>query len=271
MIPILGKPINFKDYTTAKVIVHWMPWFGTPGHIKIGYDSADRVTCDLQAALMLGQGIVGINVDYYGPDSASALACIRMLDSCERAGLLYSLCIDQGALSGLVGDAATQEYIRILKFASEVFFTSAAYLQDAGRFVVNFFGEPAGVNWTTVRAGVKAKLAFVFQGSSGFTYAESDGAFGWVNPVADPTNINLVSVQAFAASATANSTKLALYAAYTGFDDTMASWSKKRLMSRRLGQTLLDTLAQVPKTAKYVLIPTWNDYEEGSQIELSQG
>lgn len=259
--------MNVRDYTSAKVLAHVMSWFGTPGHIDIGYHSADIATCDRQTSAMAAQGIAGINVDYYGPESPSALAAIRLLSACERTDLLYSLCIDQGAVRGLVGDTATQEYIRILRFAADAFLTSPSYFQDAGRYVVNFFGEPSGVNWPAIRANVPAKLALIFQGSSGFTHPESDGSFGWVNPLPDHTDINLPAIQAFNAAAAVNPSKIALYPAYPGFDDSMASWGKKRMMSRRLGRTLTDTLGQVPKTAKYVLLSTWNDYEEGSQIE----
>ena len=271
MLPILGKSISFKDYTSAKVLVHWMPWFGTPGHIKLAYNSADVSTCELQCDIMEQMSISGVNVDYYGPESASALACLRMLAACERFNLSYSICIDQGALSGLTGAAATAEYIRILKFLEDAFFSSSSYLQDQNRYVVNFFGEPTGVNWTAIRAGVKSKLALIFQGGVGFTHAESDGGFGWVNPTTPAANINMPSLNTFISAAASNSTKLAMYPVYTGFDDSLAGWGKNRFMSRRGGQTLLDTLKLIPVNAKYALIATWNDHEEGTGIEYSQG
>lgn len=271
MLPILGKAINFKDYTSAKVIVHWMPWFGTPGHIKIGYNSADQATCDRQAQAMVAMGIAGINVDYYGPESASALACIHMLSSCQKVGLSYSICVDQGAVKGLTGSAATAKYVSTLQFMQTAFFASSAYLQDSGRHVVNFFGEPSGVDWSAVRKAVSSKMALVFEGGSGMTHAESDGAFGWINPTTPFSNINLPAIQTFIADAAANPTKLAFYPVYTGFDDTTAGWSKGRYMSRRLGQTLLDTLGLVPKTAKYAMLATFNDHEEGTGTEYNQG
>jgi hypothetical protein len=269
VLPINGKEFNFKDYTSAKVYTHWMPWFGTPGHIRIGYNSADVWTCDAQCSNMQSLGISGVNADYYGPDSPSAQACLTMLDSCDRAGLGFFLCVDIGALGKLVGMAATTEYIRILKFASEAFFPNPAYLQDAGRYFVSFFNEPAGVDWKAVRAAIPAKMAFIFQGGSGFVHAESDGSFGWVNPLPDAKDCNIRAIQAFSALATPG--KIAFYPAYAGFDDSMAFWGKSRFMSRRLGQTLLDTLAQVPKNAAFVINPTFNDHEEGSAIEYSQG
>lgn len=273
ILPIRGTTLNFRDETSAQVIAHWMPWFGTPGHITIGYNSADQSTCDEQVTNMVSQGIAGINVDYYGPTSPSALACIRMLNSCERAGMKYSICVDQGCpiLQGLTGNAATAAYISILTFVAEAFFISPWYLQDAGRYVVNFFGEPAGVNWTSVRAGISQKMALLFQGGAGFTHAEADGAYGWINPTTPASNINIPAIQTFNTAAAANPTKVALFPAYSGFDDSMASWGKGRVMSRRLGQTLLDTLALVPKTAKYVIVPTFNDHEEGTSLEYTQG
>lgn len=280
MIPILGKPIRYTDYTSAKVFVHWLPWWNTLGHISmqyalpngksVPYDSANTAICDAQCIAMLNQGISGINVDWYGPDAPSSLASLKMLDACERAGLSYSICIDKGALGNLTGAAATAEYIRILKFDSEAFFVSPAYLQDAGRFIVNVFGEPAGEDWGAIQAA-NPKVALLFENASGFTHPNSSGAYGWVNPITPVNNINLPSIQAFVSAAAASASKLAFYPIYSGFDDSMASWGKGRYMSRRLGQTMLDTLAQIPKSAKYALISTWNDYEENTATELSQG
>lgn len=276
MIPILGKPINFKDYTQAQVHAHVVGWFGTSGHIKVGFNSSDISVCDAHCALMKAQGIVGVNFDWYGPDSPSALACFRMLTACERAGLSFSLCIDEGALklpdgTMLSGSSANAEYVRILKFAQEAFFPSPAYLTDADRPVVSFFNEAPGVNWTAVRAGISAKIAMIWQGGAGFSHPESDGSFGWPNPLPKFSDSNLAAVQTFISGAMAHPDKLAFYPIYTGFDDTLASWGKGRYMSRRGGRTILDVLAQIPKTAKYALIGSWDDLEENTAILYSQG
>jgi hypothetical protein len=273
MIPLLGKPIKFTDYTHAKVLMHRVGWFGTPGHIKMSYNSADISECDRHALKLIDYGAYGVNHDWYGPSGPNALATLRMLASCERNGLAFTLCVDanSGNLASLSGDAATQEYIRQLQFAQDAYFSSTAYLIANNGYVVNFFNEPQGVNWTTIRKALSAKVHFVFQGSSGFTHPESDGAFGWINPVADPKDFNKTAVLAFTASAAANPTKLAFYPVYSKFDDSMASWGRGRQMSPRLGQTMLDTLALVPKSAEWAILPTLDDQEEGSATEYSQG
>ncbi len=60
---------------------------------------------------------------------------------------------------------------------------------------------------------------------------------------------------------------------WPGFNDTKASWSLNRHMNRRCGQTFEDTLKvfhhfdDPEHPMPFLLIATWNDYEEGTQIE----
>lgn len=69
------------------------------------------------------------------------------------------------------------------------------------------------------------------------------------------------------------SNEIAMGSAYKGFDDAEASWGKDRVIDQRCGLTWLTTFAltgrfyssghQLPA----LMIPTWNDYEEGTEIE----
>ena len=63
--------------------------------------------------------------------------------------------------------------------------------------------------------------------------------------------------------------KIAIGAAWAGFDDSKASWSLNRHISQRCGQTFADTLKISHEYAPqpFLLIATWNDYEEGTAIE----
>jgi len=60
---------------------------------------------------------------------------------------------------------------------------------------------------------------------------------------------------------------------WPGFDDTRASWSLNRHIDQRCGKTLQDTLRVFAENndpehlMPFVLIATWNDYEEGTAIE----
>jgi hypothetical protein len=60
---------------------------------------------------------------------------------------------------------------------------------------------------------------------------------------------------------------------WPGFDDTRASWSLNRHIDQRCGKTLQDTLRVFAENndpehpMPFILIATWNDYEEGTAIE----
>jgi hypothetical protein len=67
--------------------------------------------------------------------------------------------------------------------------------------------------------------------------------------------------------------KIPVGGAWPGFDDTRASWSLNRHISRRCGMTMRDTLHLFREyydnsnPLPFVMIATWNDYEEGTAIE----
>jgi PKD repeat protein len=66
---------------------------------------------------------------------------------------------------------------------------------------------------------------------------------------------------------------LTIGSAYKGFNDTLASWGSDRIMNQQCGQTWLATWAEISKyysvstQLPFLQIPTWNDYEEGTEIE----
>jgi hypothetical protein len=67
--------------------------------------------------------------------------------------------------------------------------------------------------------------------------------------------------------------KMPVGGAWAGFDDKKASWSLNRHMDFRCGQTFRDTFDLWKKfyppdnPLQYLLIETWNDYEEGTAVE----
>jgi len=62
-------------------------------------------------------------------------------------------------------------------------------------------------------------------------------------------------------------------ATYKGFNDTLARWGSNRVMEQRCGQTWLQTFSKInslysPANPLPTLqLVTWNDYEEGTEIE----
>ena len=60
---------------------------------------------------------------------------------------------------------------------------------------------------------------------------------------------------------------------WAGFDDSKASWGQNRHMSARCGDTFKDTLGlwrqfyPVDQPIPFMMIDSWNDYEEGTAVE----
>src|SRR5262249_36499349 len=68
------------------------------------------------------------------------------------------------------------------------------------------------------------------------------------------------------------SDKITVGAVWAGFDDRKASWGLGRYMSQRCGATFDDTMKLATDYSSenpmpFLLIETWNDYEEGSAVE----
>ena len=62
-------------------------------------------------------------------------------------------------------------------------------------------------------------------------------------------------------------------ASYKGFNDQLASWGSNRRMDQQCGQTWLKTFSAINSIYNqgtqlpYLQLVTWNDYEEGTEIE----
>jgi hypothetical protein len=72
----------------------------------------------------------------------------------------------------------------------------------------------------------------------------------------------------------ASANQFAVGVLYKGFDDTHASWGTNRIMAQQCGQVFVTLTAPYismfyssGKQIPYVQIATWNDYEEGTEVE----
>jgi hypothetical protein len=73
--------------------------------------------------------------------------------------------------------------------------------------------------------------------------------------------------------ALSKSSEFAIGSAYKGFNDTLASWGQNLKINQQCGQTWLASFAEAgnyysaENQLENLQIVTWNDYEEGSEIE----
>ncbi len=259
----------------TKIYAHYMPWFGTSSHMNVGYNTADANQSARTIDDMISRGIQGVIIDWYGRnfthEDQSAQSMFN--ESQKHPGFQFAIMEDAGALQS--GDPTTN-VIADLQYAAQKYEQASNYMRINGRPVVFFFGvDSLPVNWTAVRSQVPGNPIFIFENTNGFAASYSDGAFGWVNGFTNDkvNNWGQPYLINFYDTATSSS-KPAIGATWKGFNDSLALWGAGRVMGQACGQTWLNTFAELnrhyssSKQLPALQLVTWNDYEEGSALEM---
>jgi hypothetical protein len=186
------------------------------------------------------------------------------------------------------GGEATDTTLRDLQYAYEHYIgpnsqvASTSYLRYNGRPVIFIFPKGGKTNWDKVRRAVdqwQDRPLLIYKDGNA-KYAQSlDGFYAWVHPgkagwQRNGSDWGREYLDDFYVTMTSKyPDKVAVGAAWPGFDDTRASWSRNRKMDPRCGKTLEDSLRVFrryyddSRPLPFLMIVTWNDYEEGTAIE----
>jgi hypothetical protein len=268
------------------LLAAYQAWFGLPGHMDVGYSSVDRVVLEKQVAKAKEMGITGFVINWYGPRKDFEYRAYAMLQ--EIAGqqdFKVALMYDEDT-----GDAeqATQAAITDLHYAYVRYvgpaasYPRSAYLMYEGRPVIFIFPKTGRTDWKKVRESVadwQQPPLLLYKDRSTAHPEAFDGFYAWVNPgekgwSGDGSNWGQEYLENFYKRMTGEMPqKLAVGGAWPGFDDTKASWSKNRKMDGRCGKTFDESLRTFrryyseQKPLPFLMINTWNDYEEGTAIE----
>jgi len=265
---------------STKIYARVVPFFvPSQKHINVGYKSGDPGEVRRQVEDMISRGIDGAIIDWYGtehPDLGRASDAFR--DQAEsHPGFTFAISEDKGALKDCrrkPGCDPTRRLIEDLNYAYDHFEKSSAYLEQSGRPVVFFFDvNQVHIDWPRVRNVVNGNPLFVFRNAGALSRPESDGAFAWVDHTRQPEMPDLDDFYRKALNASSLRPMMAIASAYKGFDDRIASWSENRVTPQNCGQSWLDTFDRVNRyyssthQLDYLQVVTWNDYEEGTEIE----
>jgi hypothetical protein len=256
-----------------------MPWFGDEHHRDVGYRSDDRQQVSRQVADMISRGIQGAIADWYGPEAnlKNQSVILLMKEAEVQGNFEFAVSEDAGSIRDCEkrGCNPTEKLISDLNYAAQHFEESPAYLHFDGRPAVFFFGlEKFSIDWRRVRHALPLNPLFFFRNSGTFANPDADGAYAWIAPETagsgDP--MALQYLDRFYSKAQ-NAGKIVMGSAYKGFNDADASWGKGRTIDQQCGQTWLTTFAEAGRfysdrhQLPALIIPTWNDYEEGTEIE----
>lgn len=268
---------------STPVWAHLMVWFGESSHINVGYDSADPNQVHKQLDDMQSRGIQGAIIDWYGTDPSHAhednAATAVMQDAQGRNGFQFAIMEDAGGGPQLCaqqpGCNVTQQVINDVNYAMNRYGQSPAYIQINGHPAVFFFGlEQYPVDWNKVRAKVQGHPVFIFRNAVAFQAPQTDGGFSWLNiNSADANDWGQSYLDSFYATGMEHGKDAVVGSGYKGFNDSLAAWGAHRVLNQNCGQTWLATLDEISKyysgnsRLNGVQLITWNDYEEGTEIE----
>ncbi len=266
--------------STTKIYAALQTWFGPPNHIQVGYNSADPAQVKRQVEDMISRGIQGAIVDWYGTEDSFVDSATQQVRQQAEAhpGFEFALMEDGGSLLTTAqnnGCDVTQQAIVDLTYAFNQYMNSPAYIRVNGRPVIFFFGVDTWyVDWDKLRANVPGNPLFLFRGPEGFTETpQANGAFQWLDLANNnPFDPQLGRQEQFYTAALSRQ-NVAFGSAYKGFNDTIAIWSTNRVVNQHCGQTWLDTFGEIDRfynssrQLPAIQLVTWNDYEEGSEME----
>jgi hypothetical protein len=189
-----------------------------------------------------------------------------------------------------------------LDYMHNNYFGSNAYLKVNGNMQISAAGRPMVLfficqacftnptpNWTTIWNSVASHVAgysggaplFIFENAGGFTHVQTDGAYAWVNWYGSSDTYGFLYLDNFYDTSVNYGALLTVGGAWKGFDDTHAPWvgSSPRIIQQRCGTTFLQSVRQLTHNSDwgashplpFLGVGTWNDYEEGSEVETGIG
>jgi hypothetical protein len=278
-------PLKYKaESGSPTVIALYEAWFGHPSHITIGYSSHDPAAITQQIRKAKAMGITAFVVDWYGDrepfiDKSYAL----MQGLAEKNKFKIAMMYDETNQD----EGATDETIADLTMFRDTYLASnspghQAYLTFDGRPVIFVFPKGNHTDWTKVRAAVdtwRTAPLLIQENLPGKDSSALDGYYAWVQPgpkgwTPDGSDWGEQYLADFYTTmGTKFPDKLIVGGAWSQFDDSKASWGWNRHIASRCGNTFKDTFNSWRKyfpannTPPFIMLETWNDYEEGTALE----
>ena len=285
-----SRNLALKDVPASpgnpKVLADYQPWFGDPDHIDVGYNGQDPNVLRRQIEEARNVGIYAFVVDWYGPrrpflDRSTALLQHIASEQHFHIALMYDETQDDNG-------HATEDAMEAMELAYQKYIGPSApgrdaYLMYQGRPVIFVFPKRGHTDWSQVRQQVnqwESPPLLIYGDEPPAQFGKAfDGEYAWVNPGRKGWNPDGQAwgedylSDFYTKMRTKHPDEITVGGVWPGFNDTRASWSLNRHIDTRCGKTFEDTLRLFEANndsshpIPFVLIATWNDYEEGTAIE----
>ncbi len=269
---------------SPEILAVYEPWFGHPAHISVGYNSHDPAVLHRQMRQAKSMGISGFVVDWYGDrDEFNGKTYELMQPIAAQEKFHIAMMYDETDQEF----GATDEAIADFKMFRDTYLAPNApgrdaYLTYEGHPVIFVFPKGRHTDWDRVRQELNTwptPPLLIDENLPGPYPNAFDGFYAWVQPgpkgwAPDGSHWGEEYLDDFYNTMISKyPDKIAVGGAWAQFDDARASWSLNRHISARCGQTFKDTFNLWRKfypqdqPIPFLLIETWNDYEEGTAVE----
>jgi hypothetical protein len=281
----LNQTIRTVD-SSPKVLADYQPWFGDPAHINVGYSTQDPTVLRKQIQQAKDMGIYAFAVDWYGqrhPFLDRSYAVLQQVASQSHFHVVLMYDETEEDTGHATDDALEAMEEAYKSYIGPNASGRNAYLLYQDRPVIFIFPKRGHTDWKHVREVLsqwEKPPILIYKDNPPEQYADVfDGEYAWVHPgtkgwQADGSEWGEQYLKTFYEKMRdKHPDQIAVGTVWPGFDDSKASWSLNRHMDRRCGKTFQDTLQLFRqydvgnKQMPFMLIATWNDYEEGTQIE----
>jgi hypothetical protein len=275
-------PANFN----GKVLAHWMPWWKCSESpcdgvhdkrdvLRVHYSTEDPGQLDKILQDMISRGYDGIMVaeaNSGGADTAGTVAMAREMPKFPN----FYFSVSENHLNKM--HSASEQLTQLMSdmsFADSHYFSLQNYLRIDGRPVVYIF-DNASIDWASAAAQAPGHPLFILDGPS--HASGSMGGFYWFGGLPRQAEVSsataLSKLDSFYSQVAANPGRLYSGAFFKGFDDRYAPWTEGRVVDQACGLTFVRSLSAVsthlassPSNLPLLQVATWNDYEEGTEVE----
>jgi hypothetical protein len=275
-------PPNFN----GKVLAHWMPWWKCSENpcdgvhdkrdvLRVHYSTEDPAQLDKIIEDMISRGYDGIMVaeaNSGGADTAGTVAMAREMPKFPD----FYFSVSENHLNKI--HSASEQLNQLMSdmsFADSHYFSLQNYLRIDGRPVVYIF-DNASIDWASAAAQAPGHPLFILDGPS--HASGSMGGFYWFGGLPHHAEVSsataLSTLDSFYSQVAANPGRLYSGSFFKGFDDRYAPWTQGRVVDQACGLTFVRSLSAVsthlassPSNLPLLQVATWNDYEEGTEVE----
>ena len=293
MSVFLGNIVGLQQSHATEPIklAAYQAWFGLPSHLPV-YDSRDPVLLAQQIEKAKGMGIAGFVVDWYGPHSGAGLdndadrafidqATAELFKQARTRDFKIALMYDEGAIAqaGLSPEQYTEQVQADLTYAEENYFSSSAYLKIDDKpalFVFSYHAVDEQLAWQNLRNALPSPIILIDNDPNPATQDRDenfDGFYAWVQadwrPKGKDWGEGYLNWFYWQMKEGMYKEKIMVGGVWPGFDDLLASWGERRFIPRHHGRVYRETMTLAQeKEAPLLLLETWNDFEEGTDIEF---